>query len=102
VVQRGQRGGLSALETTAVPTVVAAAPMVAAIDGAVAGVRRGTGEQLGLARAQCEEGDGRGASEEVGEVTGVEFGGGSVGFYRGEARPRRSGQVDGGVAVPGR
>jgi hypothetical protein len=66
------------LETTAVRGRGAAALGVDEIDGAVAGVLRGTGEQLGLARAQCEEVGGRGESEEVGEATGVEFGGGSV------------------------
>lgn len=58
--------------------MVAAALEVAAIDGAVAAVLRGSDEQLGLTRAQCVEGDGRGVSVEGGEATGVEIGGGSV------------------------
>jgi hypothetical protein len=52
--------------------VVEGALEVATIDGVVATVLRGSGEQLGLTRAQCVEGDGRGDRGERGEATGVE------------------------------
>ena len=58
--------------------VVEGALEVAAIDDAVAAVLRGSDEQLGLTRAQCVEGDGRGDRGEGGEATGVENGDESV------------------------
>jgi hypothetical protein len=51
--------------------VVAAALEVAVIDGAFVAVLRGSGEELGWLRRQCDGEEGRGEAEERGEWNGV-------------------------------